>query len=104
MKRLVGAWRAEHLDIGFTNLIVGECPDGEGDGATGMNAGWYTDLTMQAYPLWVQRGCMPGKLMPVEDLIEVVHMILRTNASTPMCIMVVARGGPASAAVLAPAQ
>jgi hypothetical protein len=61
------------------------------------------DLAMQAYPLWVSRGCMPGKLMPVEDLIEVVHMILRTNASTSMPV-VVARGGPASAAVLSPAQ
>lgn len=103
LERLVEAWRAEHPDIGFTNLIVGECPGGEGDGATGMNVGWDTDLAMQAYPLWVQRGCMPGKLMPVEDLIEVVHMILRTNASTSMPL-VVARGGPASAAVLSPAQ
>jgi hypothetical protein len=46
---------------------------------------------------------MPGKLMPVEDLIEVVHMILRTNASTSMPV-VVARGGPSSAAVLTPVQ
>ncbi|WP_301148262.1 SDR family oxidoreductase [Mycobacterium simiae] len=103
LERLVEAWRAEHPDIGFTNLIVGECPGGEGDGATGMNVGWDTDLAMQAYPLWVQRGCMPGKLMPVEDLVEVVHMILRTSASTSMPL-VVARGGPASAAVLSPAQ
>jgi hypothetical protein len=46
---------------------------------------------------------MPGKLMPVEDLIHVVHMILSTDASTSMPI-VVARGGPASAGILAPAQ
>ncbi len=58
-----------------------------------MNAGWDMDLAMQAYPLWVSRGCMPGKLMPVEDLIEVVHTILRTNASTSMPV-VVARGAP----------
>jgi NAD(P)-dependent dehydrogenase (short-subunit alcohol dehydrogenase family) len=103
LERLVEAWRAEHPDIGFTNLIVGECAGGEGEAATGMNAGWDMDLAMQAYPLWVSRGCMPGKLMPVEDLIEVVHMILRTNASTSMPV-VVARGGPASAAVLAPAS
>jgi hypothetical protein len=38
---------------------------------------------------------MPGKLMPVEDLIDVVHMILRTNASTSMPV-VVARGAPAA--------
>ncbi len=103
LERLVEAWRAEHPDVGFTNLIVGECAGGEGDAATGMNAGWDMDLAMQAYPLWVSRGCMPGKLMPVEDLIEVVHTILRTNASTSMPV-VIARGAPASSAVLDPVQ
>src|SRR3954470_18826982 len=95
LERLIEAWRAEHPDIGFTNLIVGECSGGEGDAQTGMNAGWNRELAMQAYPLWVSRGCMPGKLMPVEDLVDVVHMILRTNASTSMPV-VVARGAPAA--------
>lgn len=96
LERLVEAWRAEHPDIGFTNLIVGECAGGEGDAQTGMNVGWDRELAMQAYPLWVSRGCMPGKLMPVEDLVDVVHTILRTNASTSMPV-VVARGAPAAA-------
>lgn len=95
LERLVDAWRAEHPDIGFTCLIVGECPGGEGDGATGMNIGWDLELAQQAYPLWLSRGCMPGKLMPVEDLIEVVHMILHTDAATSMPV-VIARGAPAS--------
>ncbi|CAM3309884.1 SDR family oxidoreductase [Mycobacterium colombiense] len=103
LERLVEAWRSEHPDVGFTNLIVGECAGGEGESATGMNAGWDMDLTMQAYPLWVSRGCMPGKLMPVEDLIDVVHTILRTNASTSMPL-VVARGAPASPAAFAEAN
>jgi NAD(P)-dependent dehydrogenase (short-subunit alcohol dehydrogenase family) len=103
LERLVEAWRAEHPDVGFTNLIVGECAGGEGDAATGMNAGWDMDLAMQAYPLWVSRGCMPGKLMPVEDLIGVVHTILSTNSSTSMPV-VVARGAPAAAPALAPVQ
>lgn len=97
LERLVEAWRAEHSDIGFTCLIVGECTGGEGDGQTGMNVGWDMDLAMKAVPLWASRGCMPGKLMPVEDLIEVVHTILRTNAATSMPL-VVARGAPASPA------
>ena len=97
LERLVEAWRVEHPDIGFTCLIVGECAGGEGDAATGMNAGWDLDLAMKAYPLWVSGGCMPGKLMPVEDLIEVVQTILQTNASTSMPV-VVARGAPARAA------
>ncbi len=100
LERLVEAWRAEHPDVGFTNLIVGECGGGEGDAATGMTTGWDMDLAMKAAPLWASRGCMPGKLMPVEDLVDVVHTILRTNASTSMPV-VVARGAPASPAAFA---
>ena len=95
LERLVDAWRAEHPDIGFTCLIVGECGGGEGDAQTSMTIGWNPELAMAAYPLWLSRGCMPGKLMPVEDLVEVVHTILRTDAATSMPI-VIARGAPAS--------
>jgi NAD(P)-dependent dehydrogenase (short-subunit alcohol dehydrogenase family) len=94
LERLIEAWRAEHPDIGFTNLIVGECPGGDGDSATGFSSGWDPELTTQFYPQWISRGCMPGQLMPVEDLIDVVHTILRTNTSTSMPV-VVARGAPA---------
>ncbi|WP_082969636.1 SDR family oxidoreductase [Mycobacterium kyorinense] len=97
LERLVDAWRAEHPDIGFTTLIVGECAGGEGDAQTGMNIGWDAELATQAVPLWLSRGCMPGKLMPVEDLINVVHTILCADASTSMPV-VVARGAPAGAA------
>ena len=100
LERLVEAWRAEHPDIGFTSLIVGECAGGEGDGQTGMNVGWDMDLAMKAVPLWSSRGCMPGKLMPIEDLVQVVHTILRTDAATSMPV-VVARGAPASPAAFA---
>jgi NAD(P)-dependent dehydrogenase (short-subunit alcohol dehydrogenase family) len=93
LERLIEAWRAEHPDIGFTNLIVGECAGGDGDSATGFSNGWDPELTGQFYPQWIARGCMPGQLMPVEDLIEVVHTILRTNTATSMPV-VVARGAP----------
>ena len=39
------------------------------------------------------RGYMSGTLMPVEDLVEVVHTILRTDAATSMPV-VMARGAP----------
>jgi NAD(P)-dependent dehydrogenase (short-subunit alcohol dehydrogenase family) len=97
LEQLVEAWRSEHPDIGFTCLIVGECGGGEGDAATGMNVGWDMDLAMKAVPLWSSRGCMPGKLMPVDDLVDVVDTILRVNASTSMPV-VVARGAPAAPA------
>ncbi|WAC94478.1 SDR family oxidoreductase [Mycobacterium sp. Aquia_213] len=103
LERLVDAWRAEHPDVGFTNLIVGECAGGEGEAATGMNAGWDMELAMRAVPVWVSDRCMPGKLMPIEDLIGVVHTILSTNSSTSMPI-VIARGAPAGTPALAPAS
>jgi NAD(P)-dependent dehydrogenase (short-subunit alcohol dehydrogenase family) len=101
LERLVEAWRAEHPDIGFTCLIVGECEGGEGDGQTGFNAGWDLELAKQAYPLWLSRGCMGPNLMPVEDLVEVVNTILGANAATSMSI-VIARAAPAGTPAFAP--
>ncbi|POX91551.1 short-chain dehydrogenase [Mycobacterium kansasii] len=95
LERLVEAWRAEHPEIGFTCLIVGECAGGEGDARTAMNVGWDRDLAMKAYPLWLSGGCMPGKLMPAEDLVNVVHTILRTDPATSIPV-VVARGASAA--------
>ncbi|MGH3676307.1 MAG: SDR family oxidoreductase [Mycobacterium sp.] len=94
LERLIEAWRAEHPDIGFTSLIVGECQGGEGDSRTGFNVDWDRELAAENYPIWLARGCMPGQLMPVEDLVEVVHTVLRTDAATAMPV-VVARGAPA---------
>lgn len=94
LERLVDAWRAEHPDVGFTRLIVGECAGGEGDGQTGMSIGWDPGLAMEVYPTWLSRGYLPGQLMPIEDLVDVVHTILRTDAATSMPI-VIARGAPA---------
>ncbi len=93
LERLIEAWRAEHPGIGFTNLIVGECAGGDGDSATGFSTGWDRELAGEFYPQWISRGCMPGQLMPVEDLVEVVHTVLATTAATSMPV-VVARGAP----------
>jgi NAD(P)-dependent dehydrogenase (short-subunit alcohol dehydrogenase family) len=100
LERLIEVWRTEHPEIGFTCMVVGECSGGEGHGQTGMTAGWDPELAMEFYPHWVSRGCLPGKLMPVEDLIELVHTILRAKAATSIPI-VVARGAP-GAAVMPP--
>ncbi|WP_197283494.1 SDR family oxidoreductase [Mycobacterium sp. Marseille-P9652] len=95
LDRLVESWRAEHPGIGFTCLIAGECTGGEGEAQTEMSGDWDRELAMVAHPLWSSRGCMPGKLMPVEDLVNVVHTILGTDAATSMPV-VVARGASAS--------
>jgi NAD(P)-dependent dehydrogenase (short-subunit alcohol dehydrogenase family) len=88
LEKLVDAWRAEHPGVGFTRLIVGDCAGGEGDGRTEFNAGWDQQLAMKCYPIWLGRGYMSGALMPVEDLLEVVHTILRTHSSTAMPIVI----------------
>lgn len=96
LERLVDVWRAEHPEIGFTCLIVGECSGGEGHSQTAMMAGWDPELAAQLYPLWVSRGCLPGQLMSVDDLIEIVQAILSAHSSTSIPL-VVARGAPGSA-------
>lgn len=93
LEKLVEAWRGEQAGVGFTCLIVGECAGGEGDGQTGFNDGWDLELVPKVYPTWMARGYMSGTLMPVEDLVEVVHTILRADAATSMPV-VVARGAP----------
>lgn len=93
LERLVQAWHAEHPNVAFTNLIVGECTGGEGESQTGFTTGWDRELAGEFYPQWTARGCMPGRLMPIEDLVDVVHTILRTNSATSMPV-VVARGAP----------
>ncbi len=93
LERLVESWQGEHPSIRFTCLIAGECAGGEGDAQTGFNAGWDLELARQAYPLWVSRGCMSTNMMPVEDLVDLVHTILGTNAATSMPV-VVARAAP----------
>jgi len=93
LERLTESWRAEHPEIGFTCLVVGECAGSEGEGLTGMITDWDPELAAKAFPLWVSRGCLPAGVMPVEDLVDVVHTILSTNASTSMPI-VVAKGAP----------
>jgi NAD(P)-dependent dehydrogenase (short-subunit alcohol dehydrogenase family) len=100
LERLVETWRAEHPDIGFTCLIAGECAGGEGDGQTGFNIGWDMELAKRAYPYWLSQGIMPSKVMPVEDLVEVVHTILRSDAATSMPVVVV-RGAPGKPGVFA---
>jgi NAD(P)-dependent dehydrogenase (short-subunit alcohol dehydrogenase family) len=57
LERLIESWRAEHPDIGFTCLVVGECAGGEGDAATGMTTGWDMDLAAKSFRLGSRGGC-----------------------------------------------
>jgi NAD(P)-dependent dehydrogenase (short-subunit alcohol dehydrogenase family) len=81
LDKLVEAWRAEHPDIGFTRIIVGECVGGEGDGTTGFADTWDRDLLGDLVGSWVARGYMTGALMDVSELVNTVDVVARTDAS-----------------------
>ena len=95
LDKLVDAWRAEHPDVGFTRLVVGECAGGEGDSGTGFASEWDLELAAELVPLWISRAYMSGAMMPVERLITVVDMVLRSGASDSMPSVTVAPRHPA---------
>jgi NAD(P)-dependent dehydrogenase (short-subunit alcohol dehydrogenase family) len=85
LERLVEAWRGEHPAIGFTCLVVGDCAGGEGDGRTGFNLDWDDrELAAEVHQIWATRGYLASRLLPVEDLVRVVHTILQTDSATSM--------------------
>jgi NAD(P)-dependent dehydrogenase (short-subunit alcohol dehydrogenase family) len=81
LDKLVEAWRAEHPDIGFTRLIVGECGGGEGDGQSHFASSWDTDLAVELFPVWTSRGLLTDKLMDVEHLVDGVAGLLQLGAT-----------------------
>ncbi len=84
LNKLVDAWRAEHPELGFTCLTVGECAGGAGDSMTQFADGWDRDLAMELVPGWVEKGYMTGAMMDVTKLVETVDHILRTDSSVTM--------------------
>ena len=81
LDRLVDAWRAEHHEVGFTRIVVGECAGGDGDAATQLASGWDPDLAAHYFGLWYERGLLTEHLMDPDDLVEVVAGVLRCGAS-----------------------
>jgi NAD(P)-dependent dehydrogenase (short-subunit alcohol dehydrogenase family) len=90
LDKLVDAWRAEHPEVGFTRLVVGECAGGEGDGMTGFASDWDLELAAELVPAWMARGYMSGVLMPVERLVAMTEMVLRGGAEDSIPTVVVA--------------
>jgi NAD(P)-dependent dehydrogenase (short-subunit alcohol dehydrogenase family) len=95
LDKLVDAWRAEHPDVGFTRLVVGECAGGEGDAMTEFANGWDGALAGEVMPTWFQRGYMSGTLMPVSRLVNAVELILQAGAADSIPSIVVAPRPPA---------
>jgi len=94
LDKLVEAWRAEHPELGFTRVIVGECGGGEGDSMTGFTDGWDPELATEFGPLWLERNYFNGHLLDVESLIHVIDSILRVGATASVpSVTVAARVG-----------
>ena len=76
LETMVEAWRAEHPDVGFTRVIVGDCAGGEGASGTGFANGWDWDLAAELHPIWTARNLLRGSLIDVEEIVR---------WSTPCC-------------------
>jgi nucleoside-diphosphate-sugar epimerase len=90
LDKLVEAWRGEHPTVGFTRLIVGECMGGEGDGLSGFSTGWDQDLASELLPQWLAGNYMSGAFVGIEDLVDVLHSVLRRGGSVAMPSVTVA--------------
>jgi NAD(P)-dependent dehydrogenase (short-subunit alcohol dehydrogenase family) len=90
LDKLVQAWRAEHPEIGFTRLVVGDCAGGTGDGQTQFADSWDPELAAAVMPTWIERGYIAGSLIDVEELVDAVDAVLRMGATVSMPTVVVA--------------
>ena len=95
LDKLVEAWRAEHPQIGFTRVTVGDCAGGEGDAMTGFNADWDMDLMTEMAPIWLSREYIAGALLEVDELVQVLDSLLRLGASASIPSIAVVPRRPA---------
>jgi NAD(P)-dependent dehydrogenase (short-subunit alcohol dehydrogenase family) len=95
LDKLVDAWRAEHPNVGFTRLVVGECAGGEGDSMTEFANGWDGALASEFLPGWMAKGYMSGTLMPVERLVDATEMVLKAGPTDAIHSLIVAPRPPA---------
>jgi NAD(P)-dependent dehydrogenase (short-subunit alcohol dehydrogenase family) len=96
LDKLVQAWRAEHPDLGFTCVVVGDCAGGEGDAITGFADEWDPDLAAQFFPGWLERGYLSGTLFDVAELVHTIDAVLRAGPSVtiPSITLAPRAGGP----------
>ena len=89
LEKLVDAWRAEHPQVGFTRITVGDCAGGEGDAISQFANGWDHVLAAELGPVWFTKGYLTGALVDVEELIRMVDTILRAGSTAMIPSIVV---------------
>lgn len=95
LDKLVEAWRAEHPDVAFSRLVVGDCGGGEGDSMTEFANAWDTELAAEVMPEWMARKYLSGSLIDVDHLVNMVDAVLRGGASMSVPSITVAPRPPA---------
>jgi NAD(P)-dependent dehydrogenase (short-subunit alcohol dehydrogenase family) len=81
LDKLAEAWRAEHPNVGFTRVVVGDCAGGEGIAQSQFTVDWSHELAAQVYPTWMEKSYLSGTLMEVDELIAIIEAVLRCGAS-----------------------
>jgi NAD(P)-dependent dehydrogenase (short-subunit alcohol dehydrogenase family) len=94
LDKLVEAWRAEHPDLGFTRLSVGDCAGGEGDSRTEFVDGVDEELFGRSIERWFELGYMNGGLIDVAHLVETVDAVLRCGRSSSLPSVVITPRAP----------
>ncbi len=94
LDKLVEAWRAEHPEISFTRLVVGDCAGGEGESMTGFAEGWDLDLLMELHPVWAERQYLSGSVFDVEELVATVDALLHHGPSVAVPTVVLTPRAP----------
>ena len=89
LDKLVEAWRVECPTVGFTRVVVGDCPGGEGPGMTEFANGWDPDLAAEVGQIWVSKGYIAGSLMDVEELVNAVDRVLNCGGSASVASVTV---------------
>jgi NAD(P)-dependent dehydrogenase (short-subunit alcohol dehydrogenase family) len=79
LDKLVEAWRAEHPDVGFTRVVVGDCGGGEGNAMSEFPNAWDMELAAELFPIWSERKYLAGTLIDVEELITAIDAVLRAG-------------------------
>lgn len=81
LDKMVEAWRAEHADVGFTRVVVGDCAGGEGIAQSQFTAGWDMELAAEMYPVWMSRNLLAGTVFDSKELVHLVDAVLRCGSS-----------------------
>ena len=100
LEKLVEVWRAEHPEVAFTRIVVGDTAGGEGPGMTEFANNWDPDLAAKFAPMWLERGytTLGGMLVDVEEIVSVVHNVLTLGATASIPSVTVTPRPPAAGA------